>query len=43
MMSADVFAFFQLKRGAAIRATGVSGAGDVQKHAGVRIPQFHFG
>ena len=45
MMSADVFTGFQLKFRAAVGAAGavVFGFGDVQKDAGVRIPQFHFG
>lgn len=40
-MSGEVFAFFQFVHGAAVRALGFAGFGNVQVDLGVAIPDVH--
>ena len=40
-MAANVLAGFEFVMRAAIRALGFTGAGNVQIHLGVAVPQFH--
>ncbi len=41
VVAANVFAGFECVMGAAVRAFGFAGFGDVQIHLGVAVPEFH--
>jgi len=43
VMAANVLAGFQFVHSAAVRALGFTGAGHIQVHLGVAVPEFHVG